>query len=50
MLILTACGKRISNDIFENGKPLVVVYGDYKCPYCKELDEKSCQSCVKLYR
>ncbi len=33
MLILTACGKKESaTTSSKNGKPLVVIYGDYKCP------------------
>ncbi len=50
MLILTACGKKESaTTSSKNGKPLVVVYGDYKCPYCKELDEKVMPKLRKNY-
>ncbi|HHD6701998.1 TPA: DsbA family protein [Staphylococcus aureus] len=50
MLILTACGKKESaTTSSKNGKPLVVIYGDYKCPYCKELDEKVMPKLRKNY-
>ena len=41
MLILTACGKKESvTTSSKTTKPLVIIYGDHKCPYFKELDEK----------
>lgn len=50
MLILIVCGKKELVMIFlKNGKLLVVVYGDYKCFYCKELDEKVMLKLCKNY-
>lgn len=24
----------------QDGKPLIVMYGDFKCPYCKKVEDK----------
>lgn len=40
LIILGACSnKPTAPEATKNGKPLIVVYGDYKCPYCKKLEE-----------
>ncbi|CDR51142.1 DsbA family protein [Staphylococcus schweitzeri] len=50
MLVLTACAKKESaTTSTKSGKPLIVIYGDYKCPYCKELDEKVMPKLRKHY-
>ncbi len=48
MLILTACGKK-NQQRHPRKTATVVIYGDYKCPYCKELDEKVMPKLRKNY-
>ena len=31
--------KRNNPSSYENGKILIVEYGDYKCPYCKKIED-----------
>lgn len=38
MVLLYSCsGPMDSPKHSNNSKPVVVIYGDYKCPYCKKL-------------
>ena len=40
IILLFGCSKQPSstNDV-QNGKPLIVMYGDFKCPYCKKVED-----------
>lgn len=41
VLLLSACSKDPSaTSATKNGKPLIVIYGDYKCPYCKKTERQ----------
>ncbi|PTE87835.1 protein-disulfide isomerase, partial [Staphylococcus equorum] len=40
--LLASCGSSKANEKFvgnENAKNKIIEYGDYKCPYCKEVEE-----------
>ena len=40
IILLFGCSKQPSstNDV-QNGKPLIVMYGDFKCPYCRKVED-----------
>ena len=41
IIIVVACSrnKKKQPSSYENGKILIVEYGDYKCPYCKKIED-----------
>jgi hypothetical protein len=38
---VSGCGKEDvkSPQATKDGKPLIVIYGDFKCPYCKKVEK-----------
>ncbi|PNZ70325.1 protein-disulfide isomerase [Staphylococcus croceilyticus] len=52
LLVIGACSnnkKEQTPPKTKNGKILIVEYGDYKCPYCKKVEEKVMPTIEKKY-
>ncbi|MCI2774851.1 thioredoxin domain-containing protein [Staphylococcus petrasii] len=52
LLVIGACSnnkKEQTPPKTKNGKILIVEYGDYKCPYCKKVEEKVMPTIKKQY-
>ncbi|HID9439999.1 thioredoxin domain-containing protein [Staphylococcus epidermidis] len=45
LVVLTAC----SNQESKNNKDKIIIYGDFKCPYCKQLEEEIVPKLKKEY-
>ena len=41
IVLVSGCGKEEvkSPQATKDGKPLIVIYGDFKCPYCKKVEK-----------
>ena len=41
IIFIYGCSKQPSSiKAKQDGKPLIVMYGDFKCPYCKKVEDK----------
>ena len=41
IIFIYGCSKQPSSiKAKQDGKPLIVMYGDFKCPYCKKEEDK----------
>ncbi|MCQ8157444.1 thioredoxin domain-containing protein [Staphylococcus epidermidis] len=50
MVLLYSCsGPMDSPKHSNNSKPVVVIYGDYKCPYCKKTEDRVMPKLKKKY-
>ena len=41
VVLISGCGKEKEKapEATKDGKPLIVIYGDFKCPYCKKVEK-----------
>lgn len=41
VVLISGCGKEQEKapEATKDGKPLIVIYGDFKCPYCKKVEK-----------
>ncbi len=45
LVVLTACNNQES----KNNKDKIIIYGDFKCPYCKQLEEEIVPKLKRIY-